>query len=85
MAEGAADGGSMGISAIDSSLQGIASAQARMDAASSVTASDGLADDTGSVVGAVVDMKGAQLQQLVSIAMLRQSMQAQESLINVFA
>ncbi|MDQ8043329.1 MAG: hypothetical protein AAGC46_00915 [Solirubrobacteraceae bacterium] len=75
----------MGISAIDSSLQGIASAQARMDAASSVTASDGLVDDTGSAVGAVLDMKDAQVQQSVSIEMLRKSMQAQESLINVFA
>lgn len=75
----------MGISAIGSSLAGIENAQSRMDAAASVTASDGLVDDTGDAVSAVLDAKGAEVQQSVSIAMLRQSMHMQESIISVLA
>jgi hypothetical protein len=75
----------MAIDAVSSSLNGIAQAQARMDADASVTASDGLVDDTGDTVSAVLDAKDAGVQQSVNIAMLRKEMDMQSSIINVLA
>lgn len=82
----------MNVSATSSSLIGIAAAQSQMDAAAQVAARSGLIGDapsadagTGDLVDAVTGADGAQLGQAVNIALLRRSMDMQQSIIDILA
>ena len=77
----------MGVGAVSSSLVGISAAQKQMDAAASSAARSGVMGDSqgGDIVDSVTGGMNAQLQQSVSLAMLRRAMDMEKSLIDVIA
>jgi hypothetical protein len=77
----------MGVGAVSSSLTGIAAAQKQMDSAASAAARSGVIGDSqgGDIVDSVTGGMSAQLQQSVSLAMLRRAMDMEKSLIDVIA
>jgi hypothetical protein len=76
------------LSAVSSSLLGVSAAQDQLDvAAASVARGDlpGASSGGDDLVDAATGASGAQLQQSVSLAMLKRAMDAEQSLVNVFA
>lgn len=81
----------MNVNAVSSSLMGIAAAQSQMDTAANSAAHSGLIGDTpdtggtGDLVDAVTGGVNAQLAQSVNIALLRRSMDMQQSIVDILA
>ena len=74
----------MSVSAINSSLSGIASAQAQCSAAAQTIASTGLSTGGGGdLIDGVVNAKTADVSMAVNVSMLRQAMDADKYLIDV--
>lgn len=74
----------MSMSAIGSSLSGIASAQAQYAAAAQTIASTGASSTgAGDLVDGIVNAKNADVAMQVNVSMLRQAMDADKYLIDV--
>ena len=74
----------MSVSAINSSLSGIATAQAQFSAAAQTIASTGLSSGGGGdLIDGVVNAKTADVSMAVNVSMLRQAMDQDKYLIDV--
>lgn len=76
------------VSAVSSSLAGITAAQAQLDvAAQSVARGDlpGAGSGGDDLIAAATGASGAQVQQAVSLSMLRRAMDMEKSIIDVMA